>query len=61
MSPMEQPLFKVLTREQFNQLATEDRFAYMRRLMNGIHTKLEETRRQLETTKDLLADRKRVD
>jgi hypothetical protein len=58
---MEQPLFKVLTREQFNRLAVEDRVAYMQSLMAGIRRKLEETRRQLETTKGLLADRKHTD
>jgi hypothetical protein len=58
---MEQALFKVLTREQFSQLAVEDRIAYMRHLMAGIRTKLEETRRQLETTQGLLAGRDHTD
>ena len=53
---MNAPLFKQLTREELNKLNAEERLAYMAKLMEELRAQSKESRRQLETAKQLIAN-----
>ncbi|HET7362264.1 MAG TPA: hypothetical protein VFJ70_01705 [Burkholderiales bacterium] len=53
---MNAPLFRQLSREEFNKLSLEERMAYMQALMHELAAKLEETRHQVEETKKLVRE-----
>ena len=52
---MNAPLFKQLSREELNKLNAEEQLAYMARLMDELRAQSQESRRQLEEAKRLLA------
>ena len=52
---MNAPLFKQLSREEFNKLTADDRLRYMSQLMEEMRAQSAETRRQLEEAKKTLA------
>ena len=53
---MNAPLFKQLSREEFNKLNADEQLAYMSRLMADMRARSEETRRQIEEAKKTLAN-----
>jgi len=50
------PLFRTLTRAEFESLPLDERMTYMRELLQDIHIKLEETREQIERSKRLVPE-----
>ena len=51
------PLFRQISREEFNRLTLEQRMEYMQQLLEEMRKKLEETREEVARSKRILAKR----